>query len=121
MLYHFDYNQGAVLSKHSCGQLPLPHPLKGNLITGLNCPGESSPSRSGEGGISFSPPFVLCTAMSSTGIIAVGTADGRIWIGLGGEKATTATSGKKRARKWGGLTNDAALDVVIADGPIVGV
>jgi hypothetical protein len=59
--------------------------------------------------------------MSSSGIYAVGMADGRVWVGLGGEKLSGAVSGKRKARRWGGLVHDLALDVVIADGPVVGM
>lgn len=73
--------------------------------------------------MSLSPPFILSTAVSSTGIVAAGTADGRIWIGTGGEKrpaAATGTSGKKkRSRKWEGLKKDEGLLLKVAEGPIV--
>lgn len=76
-----------------------------------------------ESGVSLSPPFVLSTAVSSTGIVAAGTADGRIWIGAGGEKrlATAGSSGKKKSRKWEGLKEDEGLSTKVAEGPVVGL
>ncbi|KAH8116886.1 WD40 repeat-like protein [Phellopilus nigrolimitatus] len=56
-------------------------------------------------GISSLPPFITSLAVSTQGIIAAGTADGRIWIGLGGEKQASGSSKKKKkSRKWGGLS-----------------
>jgi len=65
--------------------------------------------------VSMSPTFVLCLSVSSAGAIAAGTADGHLWIGLGGDKRLSV----KKARKWGGLRDDASLSSKIADGPIV--
>ncbi|KAK7693774.1 hypothetical protein QCA50_003346 [Cerrena zonata] len=74
-----------------------------------------------ESGISLSPPFVLSTAISSTGLIAAGIADGRLWIGSGGDKLSPINSkpGKKRARKWGGLQEENGTFLRIAEGPVV--
>jgi hypothetical protein len=58
---------------------------------------------------------VLCLSVSSTGAIAAGTADGYLWIGLGGDKRVSA----KKTRKWGGLREDMSLSTKIADGPVV--
>jgi hypothetical protein len=58
---------------------------------------------------------VLCLSFSSTGAIAAGTADGYLWIGLGGDKRVSV----KKTRKWGGLREDMSLSTKIADGPIV--
>jgi len=66
-------------------------------------------------GVSLSPPFVLCLSVSYTGVIAAGTADGHLWIGLGGDKGVSV----KKTRKWGGLREDMSLSKKIADGPIV--
>lgn len=93
-LLHFDFLQGAVLSRHEIGAIP--------------------PSS----GISLSPPFILSLAISPTGVAAGGTADGRIWVGLGGEKASSGTSGKKK-KKWGGLKAEASFASKTAEGPIV--
>lgn len=77
-----------------------------------------------ESGVSLSPSFVLSTAVSSTGIVAAGLADGRVWIGIGGEKrpAASGSGGKqKRSRKWEGLKENEGLSVKIAEGPVVGL
>ena len=72
------------------------------------------------GGMALSPPFIMSTAMSSTGVMAAGTADGRLWLGFGGEKRSLpGSSKKKRAKKWEGLRDDDELAVKIAEGPIV--
>ncbi len=65
--------------------------------------------------VSLSPPFVLCLSVSSTGTFAAGTADGYLWIGLGGDKRMSV----KKTRKWGGLREDMSLSSRIADGPVV--
>lgn len=77
--------------------------------------GDLSTVNSLGGAPSFSPAFILCSAMSSNGVLAVGTADGRVWVGLGGEK------GKKKSRKWNGLAPDSALEIHVIDGPVVGM
>ena len=74
-----------------------------------------------ESGISLSPPFVMSIAMSSSGTIATGTADGRIWIGTGGDKRLGAGAKKKRSRKWEGLREEEGLSVKVAEGPVVGL
>ncbi|KAH9966624.1 WD40-repeat-containing domain protein [Russula dissimulans] len=92
-LIHFDFRQGTILSRRECST--------------------TSPPQSSD--ISLSPPFVLCLAISSTGAIAAGTADGCLWVGLGGDKRVSL----KKTRKWGGLREDTSLSRKIADGPIV--
>jgi len=92
-LLHFDFRQGTILSRRECSP--------------------TSPPQSSD--ISLSPPFVLCLAISSTGAIAAGTADGCLWIGLGGDKRVSS----KKTRKWGGLREDMGLSRKIAEGPIV--
>ena len=70
----------------------------------------------------MSPPFVLSMSISSSGVIAAGTADGRLYIGMGGEKPSEGTvSRQKRRRKWEGLRSDAKLVADVAEGPIVAV
>lgn len=59
--------------------------------------------------------------MSSTALLAVGTADGRLWLGGGGEKVPSAGPKKKRSRKWEGLKPEGALELKVAEGPIVAV
>jgi hypothetical protein len=60
-------------------------------------------------------------AMSNTGVLAAGTADGRLWIGFGGEKSSNpgAKGAKKKAKKWEGLGEDETLLIKVAEGPIV--
>ncbi|KAF9558000.1 hypothetical protein CPC08DRAFT_736537 [Agrocybe pediades] len=72
-------------------------------------------------GMALSPPFIMSLAVSVTGVLAAGTADGRLWIGFGGEKSpnTTAKSSKKKAKKWDGLNEDESLLIKVAEGPIV--
>lgn len=90
-LLHFDFRQGTLLSKREFASVPQ------------------------TSAVSLSPPFVLCLSVSSTGAIAAGTADGQIWIGLGGDKRVSL----KKARKWGGLREDMGLSKKFADGPVV--
>lgn len=52
--------------------------------------------------------------------MAAGTADGRLWIGLGGRKRLSpGSTKKKRTKQWDGLKQEEALVVKIAEGPIV--
>ncbi|CCM04721.1 uncharacterized protein FIBRA_06909 [Fibroporia radiculosa] len=75
-----------------------------------------------ESGVSLSPPFVLSTSVSSTGFFAAATADGRVWLGAGGEKRLSPSRlRRKRHRKWEGLKEDEGLWMHIAEGPIVAV
>ncbi|KAJ8079073.1 hypothetical protein PM082_013360 [Marasmius tenuissimus] len=62
----------------------------------------------------------MCTAISPAGALAAGLADGRLWMGFGGEKsASPKPSGKKRARKWNGLAEEGEIVEKVADGPVV--
>ncbi|KAG6820853.1 hypothetical protein H0H93_010680 [Arthromyces matolae] len=62
----------------------------------------------------------MSTAMTSTGIIVAGTADGRMLIGCGGYKGSPNKGGKKkRSRKWDGLNAEEELVVKVAEGPVV--
>lgn len=94
-LLHFDVNQGSLLSRFDVAGPP--------------------PS----GGMSLSPPFVHCVAFSEHGAVAASTADGRVWVGRGGDKS--AASKKKRHRKWEGLREDEGNWVSVAEGPVVSV
>ncbi|KAG5642878.1 hypothetical protein DXG03_001920 [Asterophora parasitica] len=97
-LLHFDFHEGKILSTRRI------------------------PPYAVVGGMSLSPPFVMSTAISSTGLIAAGTADGRLYIGCGGYKVPKAKgSNKKRSRKWEGLKDDEEVIIKIAEGPIVAV
>lgn len=72
------------------------------------------------GGMSLSPPFIMSMAMSNTGVLAAGTADGRLWLGFKGDKASNSGKGpKKKSKKWEGLDGDEALLIKVAEGPIV--
>ncbi|KAI5121688.1 hypothetical protein M0805_002763 [Coniferiporia weirii] len=59
-------------------------------------------------GLASLPPFVTALAVSPHGALAAGTADGRVWLGLAGEKRPTTTKkdGNKRtrSRKWAALS-----------------
>lgn len=90
-LLHFDFRQGTLLSRREFASLPQ------------------------TSAVSLSPPFILCLSVSSTGTVATGTADGQIWIGLGGDKRVSV----KKTRKWGGLREDMGFSKKIADGPVV--
>ncbi len=69
------------------------------------------------GGTTLSPPFVLCLAISSNGLLAAGTADGRLVLGKGGIKRPS----KKKSRKWNGLDPQHIVSRVMSTGPIVAV
>ncbi|GLB34660.1 putative WD40 repeats [Lyophyllum shimeji] len=96
-LRHFDFHEGKLLS-----------------IRNL-------PADTVVGGVGMSPPFVMSMAMSSIGIMAAGTADGRLVLGCGGYKPPKSSGGKKkkRSRKWEGLDEDEEVIDKIAEGPIV--
>jgi hypothetical protein len=66
--------------------------------------------------MALAPPFIMSMAMSNTGVLAAGTADGHLWIGFGGEKGPAS---KKKAKKWEGLDESKALLIKVAEGPIV--
>lgn len=80
---------------------------------------EDSPSA----GISLSPPFVTSLSVSPTGIVAAGSANGRLWMGFGGQKGDgSGKNPKKKQKYWQGLKmqeNSAWKEV--AHGPVVGV
>lgn len=65
----------------------------------------------------------MSTAMSETGVLAAGTADGHLWLGFGGEKLHAPAKGSgpkaKRSRKWDGLQTDQEVLVKAAEAPIV--
>jgi len=70
--------------------------------------------------MALSPPFVMSMAMSTTGVLAAGTADGRLWLGFGGERPSTGGKGtNKKTKKWEGLEENEALLIKVAEGPIV--
>ncbi|KAJ7685352.1 WD40-repeat-containing domain protein [Mycena polygramma] len=94
-LLHFDFMQETVLSRRDIPPFPIAD------------------------GMSLSPPFIMSAALASNGVIAAGTADGRLWLGFGGEKGNTKPSKKKRTRKWDGFSPDDEHLEKIAEGPVV--
>ncbi|KIJ69334.1 hypothetical protein HYDPIDRAFT_80305 [Hydnomerulius pinastri MD-312] len=95
---HFDFLQGSVLSRDDLSERA------------------ASPSS----GVSMSPPFILSLSISSSGVIAAGTADGRVYVGTGGEKSSESSTGRQqRRRKWEGLRTDGRIISEVAEGPIV--
>ncbi|KAJ7510041.1 WD40-repeat-containing domain protein [Mycena galericulata] len=95
-LLHFDFMQGTVLSRRDIPPFPIAD------------------------GMSLSPPFIMSAAMGTTGVMAAGTADGRLWLGYGGEKTSqTKSTKKKRSRKWEGFNTDDEILERVAEGPIV--
>ncbi|OSD08594.1 WD40 repeat-like protein [Trametes coccinea BRFM310] len=96
-LLHFDIGQGNILSRLD---ISAPPPTQG---------------------VSLSPPFVLSVSISPLGLLAASTADGRVWLGGGGEKRPNSSQGnkKKRSRKWEGLKEDEGFWMQVADGPVV--
>jgi len=70
-------------------------------------------------GVSLSPPFVHSIAFSEHGTIIASTADGRVWVGVGGDKSNA--SKKRRSRKWEGLREDEGSWINVAEGPVVSV
>lgn len=93
-LLHFDIHQKKLLSRFD-----------------LTAPAPTS-------GVSLSPPFVLSIAVSPSGLLAAGIADGRVWLGAGGDKSAPSS---KRSRKWEGLSSSSGSWVQVADGPVVAV
>ncbi|KAJ3760327.1 WD40-repeat-containing domain protein [Lentinula raphanica] len=70
-------------------------------------------------GVSLSPPFIMSTAFSTTGILAAGIADGSLWVGFGGQKGSSKMKTKK-SRKWNGLSPEGKqVCDKVAEGPIV--
>ena len=109
-LLHFDTTRGSVLSRFDIGEELVPR--SPSLIQSLAGLPPSS-------GVSLSPPFVHCIAFSEHGAMAASTADGRVWVGRGGDKSVT--SKKKRSRKWEGLREDEGYWISVAEGPVVSV
>ncbi|KAJ7219435.1 WD40-repeat-containing domain protein [Mycena pura] len=96
-LLHFDFMLGTVLSRRDIPLWPVAD------------------------GISLSPPFVMSAAIASGGTMAAGTADGRLWLGFGGDKGglTASAAKKKRSRKWEGLNSEDEHIEKVAEGPVV--
>jgi|ERR1700722_5389198 len=112
-LLHFDFLQCKLVSRRNLGEPPC------SMSVVLRAYGHSEAALPFVGGMSLSPPFVVSTAMSSTGILAAGTADGRLWLGFGGERYLASPSKKRRSRKWAGLREADELMIHVAEGPVV--
>ena len=111
VLLHFDIIQGSVHSRFNIGEevfVDQGNPLFRRFLAGL------PPSS----GVSLSPPFVHSVAFSEHGAVIASTADGRVWVGRGGDKSIAS---KKKRRKWEGLREDAGSWVSVAEGPVVSV
>lgn len=94
-LLHFDVLQGKLLSRDDLR------------------PMDSS------SGLALSPSFILSLDISSTGVLAAGTADGRIYVGTSGERSSGAGGARQnRRRKWEGLRSDGRILVEVARGPV---
>lgn len=68
-------------------------------------------------GLAMSPPFILSLDISPTGVLAAGTADGRIYVGTSGE-AGAGGGRQNRRRKWEGLRSDGRILEEVAQGPV---
>ncbi|TFK63229.1 hypothetical protein BDN72DRAFT_826806 [Pluteus cervinus] len=98
-LHHYNFTEGDLVARHEM------------------------PRSSSTGGTELAPPFVMCTAVGSTGVVAAGTADGHLWLGYGGDKDQNDVSSKKKKSKkpsfWGGLHEEHHVELKIAEGPVV--
>ncbi|KAF5315596.1 hypothetical protein D9611_005050 [Ephemerocybe angulata] len=68
-----------------------------------------------ESGVSLAPPFVMSMSLSPSGVLAAGTADGRLGVFFGGEKRAS----QKKSKVWGGLNTAEMMLMKVAEGPIV--
>ncbi|KAI6099904.1 WD40-repeat-containing domain protein [Pisolithus croceorrhizus] len=94
-LLHFDVLQGRLLSRDDLRAI--------------------APSS----GLAMSPPFILSLGISPSGVLAAGTADGRIYVGTSGEISGDAGGARRnRRRKWEGLRSDGRILVEVAQGPV---
>jgi len=100
-LLHFDFKQRSLLSRYD---------IAPPMVTS---------------GVSLSPPFIQCMVVLPSGVIVAGTADGHLWIGLGGEKAPPNSRHSrpkaKKSRKWEGLDAKRGSYQKMAEGPIVSI
>lgn len=69
-------------------------------------------------GTELAPPFIMSSAISPTGVLAAGTADGHVWFGFGGERQPRKKS-KKNPDFWKGLSDDHYVKLKVAEGPLV--
>ncbi|KAL1706878.1 hypothetical protein EV121DRAFT_289060 [Schizophyllum commune] len=139
-----DWESGSVLGRGDVGASTNAEEANGPTTEEAN--GPTTEDTNASQGISLSPPFVLSSAMSTTGVLVAGLADGRVWVGMGGERVVEATSSKKpptatttkpptptpttkrpptkdkkRTKKWEGLDPKGVLAAKVAEGPVVGV
>jgi hypothetical protein len=112
-LLHVDAIRDEVISKQNLGK-----PLCIIVLRILNH--HTAGLSTQDGKISMSPPFIMSLSVASNGIVAAGTADGKLWLGVGGEKTPSSSKSKKKTR-WGGLDLEQASVVSIAEAPIVAV
>jgi len=96
-LLHFDIILGSILSRHD---FVAPPPSDG---------------------VSLSPPFIHSISFTHSGAVAASTADGGIWVGLGGMKRSLPDGRRKRSRKWKGLEPSEGSWIKAAEGPVVSV
>lgn len=115
ILLHFDFMQGTVLSQYK-----IRESSSDPTLTRRNFK-PASAAHTSTSGMALSPPFIMSMAISPTGVVAAGTADGRLRLGFAGEKRPSpdASTKKKRTRKWEGLKEAEELVIKIAEGPIV--
>lgn len=117
-LLHHDFTQGGLLSRYDISQLICvvdSFILTDRDVSHLTAAGPST------SGVSLAPPFVLSCCITPNALFAASTADGRVWIGGGGEKlpSGSAKTTKKRTRKWEGLSAEDSLWIQVAEGPVV--
>lgn len=110
-MLHFDIVQGSILSRFDVGMWLL----GGRNPLFILFPASLPPSS----GVSLSPSFFHSVAFSDHSAVIASTADGRVWVGRGGDKSIA--SKKKRSRKWEGLKEDEGSWVNVAEGPVVSV
>ncbi|KAG9047572.1 hypothetical protein FS837_001977 [Tulasnella sp. UAMH 9824] len=101
-MQHFDVESGTLLSSKTLGAAP-------SVSTNT----------------SLSPPFVLCTALSTSGCIAAGTADGRIYVGrkgvVGADGKKLKSKGRWRCLLEGEASEGLNFEAGVLDGPVVGL
>ncbi|KAH6894990.1 hypothetical protein BKA70DRAFT_1375720 [Coprinopsis sp. MPI-PUGE-AT-0042] len=87
--------------------------VTGDLVSQAAVP----PRPTTDSNATMTPPFITSFAISSTGVVAAGTACGLLWIGIGGEKRPD----QKKTKKWQGLDPNECAAVAAAQGPIASI
>ncbi|KAG8882810.1 hypothetical protein FRB97_007744 [Tulasnella sp. 331] len=83
------------------------------------------PAPASSGSVNMCPPFVLSVSISGTGMLAAGTADGRVWICKApfvGPNGGKPTPGKQI--KWKGMSKldgRTQWEVTVAQGPVTAI